>query len=138
MSKALKEIDLVIKFKEAKDKLETIKEAKTLAEEEFANAESQLIERLREEGKDATARYEGVGYIGISKPSVYASFLQENKVDLFKFLRSRKRQDLIQETVNTRSLSSYVKELLDSAKEVPNCINYYLKVSARLYADKST
>ncbi len=136
MSKAINEYDLVIKFKEAKERLETLKEAKIQAEKEFADAESQLIERLREEGKDATARYDGLGYIGISRPAVYASFLQENKDDLFKFLRSRKRQDLIQETVNARSLSSYVKEMLDVGKEIPQCINYYLKVSARFYAEK--
>jgi hypothetical protein len=72
----------------------------------------------------------------LNKPSVYASYLTENKLDLFIFLRKKKRQDLIQEVVNARSLSTYVKELLDSGKEIPECISYYLKQTARFNADK--
>lgn len=132
----LREYDLVIKFRDAREKLNQLKKAVTEAQKEFDETERQLIEQLQEEGKDATARYDGIGYVGVSKPSVYASYAAENRDSLFNFLRRRKRQDLIQKTVNARSLSIFVKELLDNGKKIPECINYYLKQSARFYADK--
>lgn len=130
------EYDLLIKFKEAKEKLYQLKEAITKAQTEFDAAESQLIERLQEEGKEATARYDNLGYVGLTKPAVYASFVQENKDNVFQFLRSRKRGDLIQKNVNARSLSAFVKELIEQHRKVPSFINYYLKTSARFYAEK--
>ena len=136
MTKALNEYDLVIQFRDARLKLNELKEAVTAAQKEFDETEHQLIERLTDEGKDATARYDGIGYVGVNKPSVYASYAPENKDTLFKFLRIHKRQDLIQKTVNSRSLSTYVKELIDIGKKVPECISYYLKQSARFYAEK--
>jgi hypothetical protein len=136
MAQAHKEQALVIQFRDARQKLNQLKEAATEAQKEFDEIERQLIERLNDEGKDATARYDGIGYIGIHKPAVYASYAPENKKALFAFLRSRKRQDLIQKVVNARSLSTYVKELLDNNKKVPDCISYYMKQSARFYADK--
>ena len=136
MDKAQSEYDLLIKFNADKAKLQQLKDATTEAQKEFDETERQLIERLQDEGKNSTARYEGIGYIGVNSPVVYASYTAENKDSLFKFLRSRKRQDLIQRTVNSRSLSSYIKELLDAGKKVPECVSYYLKVSARFYAEK--
>jgi hypothetical protein len=136
MAKILSELELVVKFKEAREKLNQLKEAATEAQVEFDQVEGQLIERLQDEGKDATARFDGIGYVGLSKASVYASYAAENKDSVFKFLRSRKRQDLIQKTVNARSLSTYVKELIDKGRKIPACISYYLKTSARFYAEK--
>lgn len=135
--KAQSEYDLVVEFKEAKGKLQLLKDATTEAQKEFDEAERQLIELLQEQGKNATARYEGIGYIGVNAPVVYASVIAEKKDSLFKFLRSRKRQDLIIKTINSRSLSSYVKELLDAGRKIPGSISYYLKVSARFYAEKT-
>lgn len=136
MTKALSEYDLVLKFRDARLKLNQFKEAQTEAQKEFDEAERQLIERLQDEGKDASARYDNIGYVGLNTPVVYASYVPDNKIPLFKFLRSRKRQDLIQETVNSRSLGTFVRELIDAGRKVPDCISYYLKTSARFYADK--
>lgn len=136
MAEVQSEYQMLIKFKEAKDKLFNLKEQTTEAQKEFDQAESQLIEYLREEGKEATARYENFGYVGLNKPVIYASIAAEKKDEALKFLRSRKRGDLIQKTVNSRSLSTFIKELMESGRKIPECISYYLKTSARFYAEK--
>lgn len=136
MAEVQSEYQLLIKFKAAKDKLWTLKEQTTEAQKEFDQAESQLIENLREEGKEATARYENLGYVSLNQPVIYASIAAEKKDEAFKFLRSRKRGDLIHKTVNSRSLSTFIKELMEAGRKVPECISYYLKTSARFYAEK--
>ena len=109
MAEVQSEYQMLIKFKEAKDKLFTLKEQTTEAQKEFDEAESQLIEYLREQDKEATAHYNRIGYVGLNKPVIYASIAAENKDEALKFLRSRKRGDLIQKTVNSRSLSVFIK-----------------------------
>jgi len=136
MEKALTEYDLVVQFRDARERLNQLKEAAAEAQKEFDETEQKLIERLQDENKESTARYEKLGYVGVTKPSVYASFSPENRDVLFKFLRSRNRSDLIQKTVNSRSLSAFIKELLEKRRKIPPCVNYYLKQSARFYADK--
>src|SRR3989344_7548495 len=111
MEKALTEYDLVVQFRDARERLNRLKEAATEAQKEFDETEQKLIERLQDENKESTARYEKIGYVGITKPSVYASFSPENKDALFKFLRSRDRQDLIQKTVKKRSLKKHITKI---------------------------
>jgi len=124
---------LVIKFKEAKEKLDSLKEQTSQAQKEFDIVESNLVEMLQAENKAATARYDNLGYCVLSKPRVFANCTIENLPTLFKYLRARKRGDLIRKTVNPASLSSFVKELLDNSKQIPPFIGYYLKTSVRYY-----
>lgn len=136
MAEGQTEYNLMVNFKTAREKLLNLKEQATEAQKEFDQAESQLVDYLRENGKEATARYQGIGYIGLNRPVIYASIAAEKKDEAFKFLRARKRSDLIQKTVNARSLSVFVKELMEAGRKVPECISYYLKTSARFYAEK--
>ena len=131
------ERELVVTFRDAKSELKKLKEATTQAQLKCDKIESELLELLRAQDKDATARYEGLGFVGVNRPAVYASYKEGDRIELLKFLRSRKRQDLIKQTVNARSLSSFVKELLDGGKKIPDCINYYLKTGLRFYGPKT-
>lgn len=130
------EYELIVEFRAAKETVNKLKDELSIAVGEFDKAESQLVERLQNEGKDATARYDGLGFVSLYKPQLYASCAAENKESLFKFLRARKRQDLIQKTVHPSSLSTYVRELVENGRKVPVFISYYLKQSARFYAEK--
>lgn len=125
---------LVEKFKEAKDKLDSIKERLKQAQLEYSLAESSLVELLTAQGKEATARYEGLGFVGLTKPELYASCLKENEDALFAFLESKGRTDLVRQTVHSRSLSSYIKEILAEGESVPEFISYYLKPGVRFYS----
>lgn len=128
------ERELLRNFVVAKDRLSQLKEDLKAAQAEFDAAEKGLLDYLQESEKEATAKYEGIGYATTIKPQVYASCTEENKDTLFEFLKAAGREDLIKTVVNAKSLSGYVKELLEDGKEIPACISYYMKNSIRVYA----
>ena len=129
----MNEKDLLVSFKAKKEALEQAKEAQKAAQSEYDMAEKDLIEHLNTIGADATASYDGLGYAKMSKPTVYASCLKENEDNLKDTLRKMGRGDLIRETINPRSLSALVKELIEAGQEPPAEVNYYLKTSIRVY-----
>ena len=128
------ELDLVLRFREAKLKKDQAEQARELAEQEYDKTESELIDLLNAKNATKTAEYEGVGHVTLQKPRVYASVIKENQEKLFAFLRGDvQRSDLIKEVVNPQSLSGFVKDELESGRGVPEFINYYLKAKAQFY-----
>jgi len=130
----MSERDLVIQFKSAKEKRDALKEALKQAQEEFDKTEFAVIEFLEANSAVSTAKYEGLGYVQIQKPRLYASCKEDNLPGLFDFLKKQGREDLIKTTVLPQTLSSFTSECIESGVEVPECISYYLKPSVRLYA----
>jgi len=128
------ERDLVLQFKCAKEKRDSLKEALKQVQEEFEKAEFAVIEFLESNSAISTAKYEGIGYVQIQKPRLYASCKEENMDRLFEFLKEQGREDLIKTTVLPQSLSSFTSECIESGTEVPECVSYYLKPSVRLYS----
>ena len=98
---------------------------------EMDKAMLNLIDHLQDNGKDATARYDGLGYVMMVKPRVYASIAEGKETALFAYLRKHKRADLIRPTIHPKTLSSYVKELMDAGEKIPESVTYYLKPSVR-------
>jgi len=129
----IEERDLVIKFRDAKKKKDDLDHQLKEAKKEFERAESVLIEFL--EGNEATssAKYDGIGYVTIPKPRVYANCKKENQETLFQYLEEIERTDMIKTSVNSQTLSSFVKELLDEGKPIPEFIGHYLKTTLRFY-----
>ena len=127
------ERDLLIEFKRTKDRLDALKDAQKQAQDDYDHAMFSLIEFLESRSAISTAKYQGVGYAQIQKPRLYASCTQDNLDNLFAFLRKEGRDDLIKTIVQPQSLSSFTKERIEDGKEIPECINYYLKPSIRLY-----
>lgn len=130
------ERDLVIDFRNAKDRRDKIKDLLATVQQEVDKAENALIETLHAQDKTATAKFEGIGYCGLVKPRLYASFDKENEAKVFDYLRDLDREDLIKETVNFQSLSSFVKERIDGGETVSDILKYYLKQSARFYPER--
>lgn len=128
------ERDLVLRFKSAKEKRDALKEELKQAQEEYEKTEFVLIEFLESISAISTAKYEGIGYVQIQKPRLYASCREENIKALFDFLKEQGREDLIKTTVLPQSLSSFASECIESGLEIPECITYYLKPSVRLYS----
>ena len=128
------ERDLVLRFKSAKEKRDALKEELKQAQEEYEKTEFVLIEFLESISAISTAKYEGIGYVQIQKPRLYASCREENIKALFAFLKEQGREDLIKTTVLPQSLSSFTSECIESGMEIPECITYYLKPSVRLYS----
>ena len=137
MSIVRDEKSLVIAYRDAKAECEKIAEQLERATRARDEIERQIIEYLESKDARATAKYEGVGYIGIQKPRLYASYTKEHEEEVFRFLNGKGRADLIRPTVNKQSLSSFVKDALEQGQEIPVIISYYLRPSVQIYADKT-
>lgn len=136
MHMTLKEHDLVAQMKSQVLEVSRLDEALTLARQKLEFTKQQLIEVMTSQSKERTATYEGIGFVSLMRPKVRARVLKENESLLFEFLASVGRDDIIKETVNAHTLSSFVKERLENGEEVPDFINYYLQPDVRLYIQK--
>lgn len=121
------ERELVEKF--AKLHAEVDQSAALLSEKKklLADVESQLMELLDDEGKKASARFEGVGHVTCVDPTPYASILEGEEQKLFEHLRKIGREDLIKTSVHSMSLSVLVRERLKSGEEIPPGTTYFMK-----------
>ena len=128
------ERDLVLRFKSVKEKRDALKEELKQTQGEYEKTEFALIEFLEANSAVSTAHYEGIGYVQIQKPRLYASCREENMERLFAFLKEIGREDLIKTTVMPQSLSSFTSECIENSVDIPECISYYLKPSVRLYS----
>lgn len=124
------EKELVLEYSKAKDEVEELEEKLKSAKDRFEQCQAKLVEELQTKGASQTAKYDGVGRITILKPLVGAR--SENEEKLFDYLRQIGRDDLMRLTVHHRTLSSFVKEMLETGKEIPDFIEYWFKPSTRL------
>lgn len=122
-----REQTLVAEYKELKKKIDAAELALSKMNKQFNTCKTSLIELLESESKLRTAVYEGIGSISLTKPRVYASCNKNNQEQLFSYLHDEDRTDLIKETVNAQTLSTFVKEKLEEGQAIPECISYYLK-----------
>lgn len=129
------ERDLVVAFRDARQKLDSIKEQEAAASAEYSKAESALLDHLEATQAMATARYEGVGYVKLNKPRLYASVKQEDLPTLIEFVTAEGRNDLVKQVINPQTLSSYVSERIEQGLEVPPGVVYFLKPQLRIYGD---
>ena len=132
----MNEKQLILFYKDAcsqvdvlEDQLKTAKKAKDLTE-------FHLVEHLRSNGADKTASYDGLGSITAVKPRLYASCSQGNNPQLFDWLHSIDRAEIIKPTVHAGSLSSLVKEQMEEGFPPPEFVSYYYKESVRLNKPK--
>jgi len=129
----MQEKDLVIRFSEAQARKAAAKLEEAEAEKELNNVERELVEFLQAGDKTSTARYEGIGFCTMKKPVIRASCLVDNKPDLFEYLESISRGDMIKRDVHSGTLSTFVKEMLLEGEELPKIINYYLQTKIGFY-----
>lgn len=121
------EKDLVAEFRRQKEQVETLTTQLEEAKRELKETESVLLNILQADGRDRSSRYENIGSVTVVKPRVFASCLKENEPMLFDYLVKVGRDDLVKTTVNTNSLSAFVKDLLENGNEPPEFISYYLQ-----------
>lgn len=124
------EKELVLEYKLAKDAVERLEDESKKAKNRFEIAEAKLVEELQSKGASKTAKYDGVGTISLMKPSVGAR--SKNEEQLFGYLKQIGRDDLIKPTVHHKTLSSFVKEMLDIGQDIPEFIEYWFKPVTRL------
>jgi hypothetical protein len=127
------EREMLIQFKEAVQRLDDIKAAQKDAQAVKDKLEAEIVDYLTGKEAVSTAKYDGIGYAQMAKPRVFASCLAENKDTLKEHMRKIGREDLIREDIPAPSLSSYVGELIEAGKPIPDIISYYLKTSVKIY-----
>lgn len=119
MNEAKTERDLVIELRDARQAKADAQEALSKANEAVERTEMALVELLESGDKKSTAKYEGIGFVIMNKPRVYASFNKENEPLVFEFLKIEGRADMIKQSVNAQTLSGFVKERLELGKGLP-------------------
>jgi uncharacterized protein YlxW (UPF0749 family) len=127
------ERELLVVLKQARQRLDALKEQVKDAQESYDKAEYAVIEHLTTIGAESTAKYEGIGYASVQKPRIYASCTKANEDWLKQYLKDKGRADMIREVVHPQSLSGFVGELVELGQQIPEKISYYLKTSVRLY-----
>jgi len=133
-TETLNERDLVIRYRDARQKKEAAEAALREASADCDQAEAELVELLTARNATTTAKYDGIGSVTLVKPRLYASFRKEDEANLFSYLEQEGRADLIKPTVNSQSLSGFIRERVEQGQVVPEFISYYLRVSARFNA----
>ncbi len=135
MNQRVEERELILKFRLAEEKKKATEKAAKEAKKEYDKIEFQLLDLLEAQDAEASAKYEGIGYVRVMKPRLYASCNVGDMPALFEYLQEVERDDLIKTTVDSGTLSTYVKECIDNGKmeELPECVNYYFKNKVKLY-----
>lgn len=124
------ERELVLEYSQAKEEVEATEETLKKAKDRFDKAQAKLVEELQTKGASQTAKYDGIGRITILQPLIGARSMNEDA--LFDYLKQIGRDDLMKVSVHHKTLSSFVKEMLDGGQEIPDFIEYWFKASTRL------
>lgn len=128
----MNERELVSEYKIAKEEVERLEESLKTAKDRFDKAQIRLVDELQSKQASKTARYDGLGCVTLKKPIVGARTTNEEQ--LFEYLKSIGRDDLFKLTCHHRSLSSFVKEMIENGKqhELPDFIEVWFKPSTML------
>lgn len=128
------EKELLQKYAVARELVDLLDSELKKAKAELEQAINNLHEDLIERGASKTAVYEGLGSYSMGDSTLYASVDKENEQDLFSFLNSQGRADLIKPAVHHRSLATFVKESMENGVQIPQFIKTYYKPTGRFYA----
>lgn len=114
-----------------KDRKADLKDELSSLEAEITETEQLLIQRMSEEETSSFAR---AGFKYYMSTRVFAS--PSDKDNLFSWLKENGYGDLVQETVNSNTLSSWVKEFINENGELPNdlknLVNVFEKVQINI------
>lgn len=116
--------------------LEDLEIALKAKKKEFDSVEANLEKLLEDDGKDASAKYEGLGYVVRMVGANHASIEKGRQPEVLSFLRENGRDDMIKEIVASATLSTYVRECLKRNEPVPPGVTYYAPSYLRFYPSK--
>ena len=127
------EREKILRLKELRQVKNDLESSLSEVKKEFLKIESELVESLMSEGKEATARYEDAGYCLLMQPKVRANVNKEFEDDFKNYLKSIGRHDIIKETIHPQTLSAFVKCALEENQHLPEYVSYFLQPQIRLY-----
>lgn len=130
------EFQLTVKFAQLTRRKKELALETTKVNEELDETEDTLMRMLEDQDKKATARFSGLGHVTCVDPAPYASIEDGREQILFESLRLMGREDLIKTSVNTRSLTTLVREQLKKNEPVPDGCTYYMAKRLQFYPEK--
>lgn len=101
--------------------------AETNAALEKATAD--LIEYLTDQEKKSTGKYKDLGSLTVKEPTPRAKFQKEMEDQVFEFIRQEGGAAMIKPTIHSGTFSSFIKELLQAGRPIPNIIEVYYQPS---------
>jgi len=115
-------------LKELKEKKDKLEEETKAVNEQIEKTEYQLVQKMINEDTSKFTRHGRTFYLNVR---TFASPNPGRKEELFNWLKGNGYGALVKETVNSQSLSSFTKELLEERDELPagldELINVYQK-----------
>jgi hypothetical protein len=127
------EREQILRLKELRDAKTDLEAKLTDVKREYVRIESELVESLMADGKEATARYEDAGYCLLMQPKVRANVNKEFEDEFKSYLKSIGRDDIIKETIHPQTLCAFVKGALEDGQQLPDYVSYFLQPQMRLY-----
>lgn len=106
------------------------------AKEKYDAADRKLMSLLEEDGKKATAKYKGLGYVVVVEGAAQASIQKGMQPHVIKALKDIGREDMIKTVVAPATLSVYVRDCLKQNQPIPDGVNYYLPKWTRFCPEK--
>lgn len=98
--------------------------------------EDKIIKNLVDDGKVATAKYDGLGHLTIIEEAAHASIEKGRQDDVKEYLRKNGREDLIKETISAAALSVFVRECLKQNIELPPGVTFFRGQHLNFYPAK--
>lgn len=130
------ERQLMESFLEARATVDRMTEELKEATKTRDDIEATLIKILQDEGKNATARYEGLGHLTLINGAAHASIQKGWQGAVKDYLKAIGREDLIKETIAAASLSAFVRECLKQNTEIPPGVTFYSPQYLNFYPAK--
>ena len=115
------------------DKLKALKEKKKVLDQEIKDVNVEIeftdIELSENMIQEEMQNFKRAGSMFYINTKTYASVIPEYKVEFFKKLRSEGYGDLVYETVNSNSLSAFVKEqIIENEDKLPDWLDSLIHV----------
>lgn len=128
MANENKLLEIVDLYKELLDKKEELAEQTKANNKEIEIVKKDLAQMMIDEECASVSR--GGFKYSLQEKVIYQKkseeALAENEVPFFDFLRDEGMGDIIKETVDSRTLSSTIKSLVDEVGELPEHFNDYI------------
>ena len=122
-----REKELVFDYRTAKESYTAASKAEKEAKARVIKIEEDLITLMIDKDIERTAKYPDIGFVTLNKPKVRASCSEDNKYELFRYLKEIDREDMIKTSVHPSTLSSFIKDILAEGNKPPELISYYLQ-----------
>lgn len=126
------EKELVVAYVNARNRYEEQKAISTQAYNEMQRAVLKLVEYMEDVGTTATAKYDGIGRVSMTKPILSAKFDEEHRSELYEYLRREGLSECIKETIHASTLSSIIRQKIEQGEPLPDFIQTSYRKDVKL------